>query len=605
MDDFERLNIRMAVRDEQLKRAIKQNTAAINKFARDGGRGLSGLSRRFDVLGRAARSIGPLLAGAFSVAAVKNVTGMAKELQNLSTLSGVGVEDFQRLAIGAETVGVSSEKLADIYKDVNDKLGDFAQTGAGPLVDFFEQIGPAVGVSLEAFQGLSSDQALQLYVDSLEAANVSQAEMTFYMEAIASDATALVPLLRDGGFAFKHMAEQGEAFSTVMGEDVVDQMAAMDDFFSSVLGNMSRNFGSFIAYVVTGFDDMFGLTLYGQTNKLRREASEIEASMIAVQSAIDAAGGLGSDTLAIDEFSGVLGVDAVDVEGARKQLEGYASDLEIVNAELDEIQIVYDKLNKVRDTANANPPGFSGAGGAGGSGGKATKEALDYAGALSQIIALTGDASLASADFARILEAAQLLYDAGSISAKKYAEYTKLIENQHREVLQTAGRLETEFENMFASIVTGANSASDAIGNLLVQLGNMLISAAFSGLFGGVADALAPIFTPAARAVGGPAAAGVPYLVNEQTPNSEIFVPSQSGAVLNVSQAQAALSGYAGASRSSGSAGVSVNFAPVIDARGADRAALEALRQDFQAMAANFGHLVVSATNEAKKRGRL
>ena len=44
-----------------------------------------------------------------------------------------------------------------------------------------------------------------------------------------------------------------------------------------------------------------------------------------------------------------------------------------------------------------------------------------------------------------------------------------------------------------------------------------------------------------ARASGGPVAAGRPYLVNENTPRSEIFVPSTSGGILNVSQAQSVM----------------------------------------------------------------
>lgn len=51
-----------------------------------------------------------------------------------------------------------------------------------------------------------------------------------------------------------------------------------------------------------------------------------------------------------------------------------------------------------------------------------------------------------------------------------------------------------------------------------------------------------------ARASGGPVRAGMPYLVNENTPRSEIMVPSSSGAVLNVRQAQAALRRFGGAS---------------------------------------------------------
>ncbi|MBQ4826546.1 phage tail tape measure protein [Leisingera sp. HS039] len=50
-----------------------------------------------------------------------------------------------------------------------------------------------------------------------------------------------------------------------------------------------------------------------------------------------------------------------------------------------------------------------------------------------------------------------------------------------------------------------------------------------------------PELKPAgARAFGGPVRAGLPYLVNEHTPRSEWFVPSASGGVLNVAQAQSA-----------------------------------------------------------------
>jgi tape measure domain-containing protein len=51
------------------------------------------------------------------------------------------------------------------------------------------------------------------------------------------------------------------------------------------------------------------------------------------------------------------------------------------------------------------------------------------------------------------------------------------------------------------------------------------------------------------RAAGGPMAAGVPYWANENTPRSEIFVPSGSGAMLNVAQAQTALRNSVGQSQ--------------------------------------------------------
>lgn len=66
-----------------------------------------------------------------------------------------------------------------------------------------------------------------------------------------------------------------------------------------------------------------------------------------------------------------------------------------------------------------------------------------------------------------------------------------------------------------------------------------------SGPFGasGGAGLLTPIVNAVIgkRALGGPGRAGQPYIINENTPRSEVFVPSMSGGVLNQSQAKSAL----------------------------------------------------------------
>ncbi|AGN83338.1 phage tail tape measure protein [Pseudomonas putida] len=145
----------------------------------------------------------------------------ASEISNLAAVANVSVTDFQRMAVGAKTVGIEQDKLADILKDVNDKVGDFLNTGGGGMADFFEQVAPKVGVTAEQFRNLSGSQALGLYVSSLEKAKVSQSEMTFYLEAIASDATALLPLLRNNASGFKEYGDAAEAAGAVMDEKTI------------------------------------------------------------------------------------------------------------------------------------------------------------------------------------------------------------------------------------------------------------------------------------------------------------------------------------------------------------------------------------------------
>ena len=125
-------------------------------------------------------------------------------------------------------------------------------------------------------------------------------------------------------------------------------------------------------------------------------------------------------------------------------------------------------------------------------------------------------------------------------------EKTKELTDAQKELESAADSVESSFETAFTGFVTGATSARKAASQLLASLAQMAASAAFKGMLGGSKgfDLLGSIFgSVGARANGGPVRAGSPYLVNENTPRSELFVPSTSGAVLNVAQAQAALRG--------------------------------------------------------------
>ncbi|WP_440468112.1 phage tail tape measure protein [Pseudomonas sp. YH-1] len=176
---------------------------------------------------KSAKAVGVAIGGAIATgttaltAMTVGAVRSAGEITNLASVANAGTTEFQKYAAGAKLVGVEQDKLADIFKDVNDKVGDFLNTGGGALADFFTQIAPKVGVTAEDFRNLSGPQALGLYVSSLEKANVSQADMTFYMEAIASDATALLPLLRNNSEGFTALGDAAEMAGAIMDEKTI------------------------------------------------------------------------------------------------------------------------------------------------------------------------------------------------------------------------------------------------------------------------------------------------------------------------------------------------------------------------------------------------
>lgn len=185
-----------------------------------------------------ATGIGAAIAGvpAIVTGLVASSASAAKEISNLSNLAGLNTTEFQKYAAAAATVGIQQDKLSDIFKDTNDKIGDFLATGGGELKNFFDTVAPQVGVTADQFRNLNSADALQLYVSSLQKANVSQAQMTFFMEAIADEATALVPLLANGGEKFKELGDAAEAAGAILSFKTI----AVSKEFSAELVEMQQ-----------------------------------------------------------------------------------------------------------------------------------------------------------------------------------------------------------------------------------------------------------------------------------------------------------------------------------------------------------------------------
>lgn len=165
---------------------------------------------------------------------VTKVGETAKQIENQARLANATTTEFQEWAFASKSVSVEQDKLSDIMKDVNDKFGDFMQTGGGEMKDFFEKIAPKVGVTAKEFQGLSGPQILGKYYDTLKKANVSQAEMTFYMEAIANDATLLAPLLDNNAEKLKEYAKQAHDLGVIMDQDAI----AKTKEFNTALGTI-------------------------------------------------------------------------------------------------------------------------------------------------------------------------------------------------------------------------------------------------------------------------------------------------------------------------------------------------------------------------------
>ncbi len=168
-------------------------------------------------------------AGAGAAAAVIAMADtMAKqnaELERFAYLAQTSVAEFQKMSVGAKMMGIEADKLSDIMKDWNERFGDFLTAGSGPLVDFMEQVAVKTEKGADGamklakeLSKLSGPESMGLFVKKMEEANLSQDQMSFLMESMASDATLLLPLLKNNAEGMRLWGEAAERAGIIMDE---------------------------------------------------------------------------------------------------------------------------------------------------------------------------------------------------------------------------------------------------------------------------------------------------------------------------------------------------------------------------------------------------
>ncbi|WP_349573142.1 phage tail tape measure protein [Azotobacter salinestris] len=255
-------------------------------------------------------------AGAAALTALTAATiQTAGEISRFAQVSGIGVEEFQRYAAGARAVGIEQEKLGDIFKDVQDKVGDFVATGGGELKNFFDYIAPQVGVTAEQFRKLSGPQALELYVSSLEKAGVSQNEMIFYLESIADDASLLLPLLRNNAEGFRLFGDAASQAGAILSADTIrasQEFSATLELAGLALDGMSNQITSAMLPVLSDLaSEFYNASKDGAD---LTDVAETITSVIKTASAI-AVGGAGAFQLLGKSLEGVAAMVAAIPDG--------------------------------------------------------------------------------------------------------------------------------------------------------------------------------------------------------------------------------------------------------------------------------------------------
>lgn len=175
-------------------------------------------------------------------ASVSALAQQGRELEQMALKAGVSVEAMQELAYATEQYNVSGDQLADMLKDVQDKLGDFSATGGGEFADWMTNIAPKVGLTVAKLQQMAGPEALIAVQNAMDATNVSASEQVFYLESIANDVSALQPLLRNNGAELQRLTTHYRNLNVALSQTDISQLKEMDQKLKDVSLRLQSSF---------------------------------------------------------------------------------------------------------------------------------------------------------------------------------------------------------------------------------------------------------------------------------------------------------------------------------------------------------------------------
>ncbi|SLO29198.1 putative phage tail protein [Klebsiella pneumoniae] len=187
---------------------------------------------------------------------------------------------------------------------------------------------------------------MQLYVDTLQKANVSQAQMTFYMEAIANDATALIPMFQNGGKVISEMADISEKLGLILDQKTIRAAQELEttgwlvnssmqglrtQIAAGLMPTISDLTGEFTTFAAKGIDvTAVSQTLDSWLKNLAKAAVTVAGAFMGVTKAM---GGM------VDLWNGIKDIDLSHPVDAYHQIKDvFANVSGQVNGELDNIQ---------------------------------------------------------------------------------------------------------------------------------------------------------------------------------------------------------------------------------------------------------------------------
>ncbi|EIC82006.1 prophage tail length tape measure [Serratia sp. M24T3] len=167
-------------------------------------------------------------AGLAALNITKNVAESVVETDRWAKSLGISTTELQKWQYAATQAGLSGDNIADIFKDLNDKIGDAVLNKSGEAAQALDTL----GLSAKKLQNVSPDKQLLAISAAMKGMNVAQKTTIF--EALGNDLSKMIPLLDNGAQKLNQLKQKATDKGLALPQGDIDKLLVFNNFVQDI-----------------------------------------------------------------------------------------------------------------------------------------------------------------------------------------------------------------------------------------------------------------------------------------------------------------------------------------------------------------------------------
>ncbi|HHS9675076.1 TPA: phage tail tape measure C-terminal domain-containing protein [Klebsiella pneumoniae] len=167
--------------------------------------------------------------GAAGLAIVKNTAQQVTEADRWAKSLKMSTQDLLSWQYAAEQAGLSGDNIADIFKDINDKVGDAVLNKSGEAAQALDTL----GLSAQKLAQQSPDKQLMAISEALQKIP-TQAGKTNILESLGNDLSKMMPLFDNNNEKLKQFIQLSKDFGVAPPQEDIDNLVKVNQFFQDI-----------------------------------------------------------------------------------------------------------------------------------------------------------------------------------------------------------------------------------------------------------------------------------------------------------------------------------------------------------------------------------